>query len=145
MRFLLGLWFLVMVILSTAYTCNITAYFSVPKLKPIVNSYEELATSNHYKLTIMASSAMADLFLVITCSLYFWRSYLLIFYLQNSTREPYKTLGDSLRKNPHLLIKDSSKVADVVLKYDGAFATVQFQNVIFLISQFKRFCRQVTK
>ena len=63
-RIVTGLWFLTVVIITTSYSSNITAYLTIPKLEPIVNSYEELAASQQYTIMTWARSSMADLFLV---------------------------------------------------------------------------------
>ena len=39
------------VVIGNAYTSTLTSFLTAPKLKPIINSLEELAASDHYKLT----------------------------------------------------------------------------------------------
>jgi len=44
---------------------------------------------------------------------------------QNATREPFKTLGDSLRRDPRLVIKDyPERLAERLIEYNGVFAQV---------------------
>lgn len=64
LRLVLGIWFMAIVVIITAYTSKLTSFLMVPKLKPIVNSFEDLAVSPYYKITAMANSAFSEMFLV---------------------------------------------------------------------------------
>ena len=44
---------------------------------------------------------------------------------KNASTEPYKSLGDSLRHNPHLQVIDAFAVEKTVLKYNGAYSSVR--------------------
>ena len=55
---LTGMWCLMAVVLINSFTGNLTSYLSVPKLNPIPNSFEELAASSNYKLSIQANSVL---------------------------------------------------------------------------------------
>ena len=51
---------------------------------------------------------------------------------QNATREPYKTLGDSLRRDPRLIIMDyPERLSERLVEYNGVFAQV---NLLLLLS-----------
>ena len=51
-----GLWLLVMVVITNAYTGTLTAFLTVPKLEPTVNTLEELAVGGKFKLTVELNS-----------------------------------------------------------------------------------------
>lgn len=64
LRSIATVWFLSAIVLTTAYTSSITAYFTTPRLMPIVNSFDELAASKQYKITLLANTALATWILV---------------------------------------------------------------------------------
>ena len=64
---LTGMWCLMAVVLMNSYTGNLTSYLSVPKLNPIPNSFEELAASSDYKLSIQANSVLMKSIMVKMC------------------------------------------------------------------------------
>ena len=53
-----------MVVLVNAYTGTLMSYLTVPKLKPIVNTLEELAASSETKMTVDFELGKARMFLV---------------------------------------------------------------------------------
>ena len=63
-RFLIGLRCMAVVVIDNVYTSTLTSFLTAPKLKPIINSLEELAASDHYKLTAEFNSVYTDTFLV---------------------------------------------------------------------------------
>ncbi|EFX85438.1 hypothetical protein DAPPUDRAFT_99048 [Daphnia pulex] len=102
-RIPIALWCLVAVVICNAYSGTLTSFLTVTKLKPIINSLEELASSDHYKLTAEYNSAFTDKFL--------------------KAKSGYlKVLGDSLRQNPHLLFRDYNEANDNVLNKDAVYA-----------------------
>lgn len=68
-------WCLSAVVICNAYTGTLTSFLTLPKLKPIINSLEELAASNRYKLTAELNSAFTDTFLVFTVKIHLQTSY----------------------------------------------------------------------
>lgn len=50
--------------MCNAYIGTLTSFLAVTKLKPIINSLEELAMSSRYKLTAELNAAFTDTFLV---------------------------------------------------------------------------------
>ncbi len=64
-RFMMGIWLLLMVALINSYTGVLTSMMAVSKLKPIPQSLEELAAKKEYKVTVMKESFLAKQFLVI--------------------------------------------------------------------------------
>ena len=53
------------VVLVYSYTGNLTSQLTTPKLKPIPNSFEELAASSDYKLAVGADTVLSEEILVI--------------------------------------------------------------------------------
>ena len=63
-RILIGTWLLAMIVLVYAYQGVLMSILSVPKLKPTVNTLEELVEQHKLRLTIERSSTLTQLFLV---------------------------------------------------------------------------------
>lgn len=63
-RLSVGLYCLVAVVICNAYTGTLTSFMTVPKLKPIVQSLEELAESDVYKLTAESNTPVTNLMMV---------------------------------------------------------------------------------
>jgi hypothetical protein len=59
-----GVWCLTMVVLVNAYTGTLMSYLTVPKLRPIVNTLEELAASSETRMTVDFELGKARMFLV---------------------------------------------------------------------------------
>lgn len=57
-------WCLMTVILINAYASNLISFLTVPKLNPIVESFEDLAASRDLKLAVDTNSVIADQILV---------------------------------------------------------------------------------
>jgi len=49
---MVALWLLMMVVLNNSYSGTYTANMAVPKLEPTVDTLEELAASNNFRITI---------------------------------------------------------------------------------------------
>jgi len=49
---LLGTWGLMMTVLANAYTTTIISFLTIPRLKPLPNTYEELAKEPKFQLTL---------------------------------------------------------------------------------------------
>ena len=60
----LAVWCLMCVILINAYTGNLTSYLAVPDVKPIPNSFEELAARKDMYLIVEDRSQLAEDILV---------------------------------------------------------------------------------
>ena len=64
MRILAGVWCLMSIVIVYSYTGKLTSYLTVPKLRPIPNSFEELAQNENYKLAVQANTVLAQSILV---------------------------------------------------------------------------------
>ncbi len=63
LRLVAGLWCLTMVVPVNAYTGTLMSYLTVPKLRPIVNTLEELAASSETRMTVDFELGKARMFL----------------------------------------------------------------------------------
>jgi hypothetical protein len=63
-RIPITIWSLIAVVIGNAYSGSLTSFLTVPKLKTTINSREELANSDEFKLTVEINTADADKFLV---------------------------------------------------------------------------------
>lgn len=86
------------------------SYLTVPKLRPIVNTLEELAASSETRMTVDFELGKARMFLV---NKKLFRVYNRIeitgnCFRQEATSGPNKVIGNSLRNTPQLLIKGNT-------------------------------------
>lgn len=56
---MIAIWLLSMVVLINAYIGTYTAHLALPKREPTVNTFEELASSKKFKMTIDYHSDLA--------------------------------------------------------------------------------------
>jgi len=63
-RLVIGTWCLMCVVIINSYTGNLTSYLAIPALKPIPNSFEELAASKDISLIVQHKSVLAEQILV---------------------------------------------------------------------------------
>lgn len=65
MKVLIITWLLAMIVLINAYAGLLTAFLSVPKLKPTLDTFEEVVeSSNGWRVTIELNSDLSFKFLV---------------------------------------------------------------------------------
>ena len=69
LRLSVGIWLLAMIVLVNAYTGTLTAFLTVPKLKPTINTFEELANSKERTLIIEPDADLAFKFMVLILSI----------------------------------------------------------------------------
>lgn len=55
-RFLIGTWVLVATVLVNSYSSTVISYMTVPKMKPSINSYEDLVASKDVELILLADT-----------------------------------------------------------------------------------------
>ena len=67
-KFSLGIWGLMTTILTNAYTTTIISFLTIPRSKPVPNTYEELAKDSSIKLTIEKDFVMTQVILVTRCT-----------------------------------------------------------------------------
>ena len=64
LRIMLTVWCLMCVIIVNAYTGNLTSYLAVPSVKPIPNSFEELAARKDLQIIVEDNVQLAEDILV---------------------------------------------------------------------------------
>lgn len=65
-----GVWCLMALIVVNAYAGNLISYLAVPKLKPVIQSFEDLVENKDLQLAVEANTLMANRFLVGTVLTY---------------------------------------------------------------------------
>lgn len=120
LRIILTCWLLAIVVLINAYKSVVISYLTIPKLKPIPQSLEELAAMKQYRITIMNNTLLANSILVLSTLCGFYLCNMSCIDFQNATSGTNKVLGDSLRQNPELLFTEFSQATKNVLESHAA-------------------------
>lgn len=100
------MWCLIVVVFNYAYTGTLVSFLSVPKLKPIISSLEDLPTSS---LTLLVPKGTA--FEAVFTVRHLQTTYKTVFLnhlmiTQEATEGIYKTLGDILRSHAEQLTSE---------------------------------------
>ena len=64
-RILVGAWLLVATVLVNSYSGTVVAYLNVPKMKPSINTFEDLAASEDVQLLIKEDLIIGQQILVV--------------------------------------------------------------------------------
>lgn len=64
LRLLAGTWCLMALVLTNSYAGCLRSFMTVPKMKPVPQSLEELALSTDFTVTVEKGAVIADSFLV---------------------------------------------------------------------------------
>lgn len=64
LKIVVGGWCLVALVLVNSYSGKLISALIVPKLEPVVNSFEELANSKTLKVTVESNSVLSDIIMV---------------------------------------------------------------------------------
>ena len=147
MRILAGVWCLMSIVIVYSYTGKLTSYLTVPKLRPIPNSFEELAKNENYKLAVQANTVLAKSILV-RCHTFFHD--ISCFMLRVSLKMPnqdaksnsFRILGDFLRANPKYLFQTEEEIIKLVIEDDAAHPTVCI--IMFHTREFVQFQLNIT-
>lgn len=128
-RLAVGLWLLMTDVFLNAYTSCVTSFLTAPKLKPIVNTFEGLAASDHM-LSNPIDSDLSRQFLVRQKKTVYTSAVSIVYFhargVKEATSEPFKSLGDSLRRNPFStsLANLSAVLPGLIVQHDGVYAGV---------------------
>ncbi|XP_059353235.1 glutamate receptor ionotropic, kainate 4-like isoform X1 [Daphnia carinata] len=106
-RLLAATWCLTAVVFIYLYSGCLTSFITIPKLRPLIESLDDLATSVDLKLTLLKNSVFESIIL-------------------EATSGTYKALGDSLRNNPENRLPKDFLEPEIFLKHAliGRFAMV---------------------
>jgi len=99
---LYGTWVLMAAVLFYSYTQILTSYLTVPTLKPLPNSLEDLSKDPHVQLISEWNFVKTKTIL-------------------RATSGPLKLLGDELREHPHLMTKTPGESIKRVLTEGNAY------------------------
>ncbi|EFX66287.1 hypothetical protein DAPPUDRAFT_116519 [Daphnia pulex] len=118
-RILVGGWLLVATVLVNSYSGTVVSYLTVPKMKPPINTFEDLANSKDVGILIKED-------LVIGIQILAAQSGVL------------KTLADQARRNPDQIFKDQSKLDARLATGRYAYSFVQTYCKFFIANQLKK-------
>nr|CAH0103993.1 unnamed protein product [Daphnia galeata] len=123
-RILIGVWVLTATVLVNSYSSTVISYLTIPKMKPAINTFEDLANSQEVELILLADTMTKKQIL-------------------DATHGAQKTLGDQIRKNPDRILNNIEKVNVRLITERYAFANPQSVCNNFVASQFQetRKCR----
>lgn len=125
---MIALWLLSMVVLINVYTGIYTANMAVPKLEPTVDTLEQLAASDKFRMTVdkntdMGFKALVSLFIVIRVT-----EKIIEYFFKEAQSGPFKVFGDTFRKYPELLFPDPiNAIANVIQQnciYPGVIMSI---------------------
>ncbi|XP_046447431.1 glutamate receptor ionotropic, kainate 2-like isoform X2 [Daphnia pulex] len=117
-RILVGVWVLVATVLVNSYSSTVTSYLTVPKMKPPINTFEDLVASENVELILLADTMTKKQIL-------------------EATHGAQKLLGDDIRNHPDRILSSIEKV-NVRLKTERyAFANPQSFCDNFVASHFQ--------
>lgn len=144
-RILAALWLLAATVLVNSYSGTLITSLTVTKLKPTVNSLEDLAASNDLVMTVSSNSVMSqNIFVSIIVTLVVFhglqRTYMgkNIYYnlvgLQNGTSNTLKTITATMRKHPESIYLTPEEGLDRLFSLKYAFPTVSYMLSFYLYS-----------
>ena len=142
-RILAALWLLAATVLVNSYSGTLITSLTVTKLKPTVNSLEDLAASNDLVMTVSSNSVMSqNIFVSIIVTLVVFhglqRTYMVknIYYnlvgLQNGTSNTLKTITATMRKHPKSIYLTPEEGLDRLFSLKYAFPTVSYMLSFYL-------------
>ncbi|XP_046446905.1 glutamate receptor ionotropic, delta-1-like [Daphnia pulex] len=118
-RILVGGWLLVATVLVNSYSGTVVSYLTVPKMKPPINTFEDLANSKDVGILIKEDVVIG----------------LQILAAQSGV---LKTLADQARRNPDQIFKDQSKIDVRLASGHYAYAFLQTYCKFFIANQLKK-------
>nr|CAH0102495.1 unnamed protein product [Daphnia galeata] len=118
-RILVGVWVLIATVLVNSYSGTVVAYLTVPKMKPPINTFEDLAASNDVEILIKEDVVIGQ-------------------QLMAAKSGVFKTLADQARRNPDHIFKDQSKIDIRLATGHYAYAFLQTYCKFFVASQLKK-------
>jgi hypothetical protein len=57
-RILVGVWLLIATVLVNSYSSTVISYLTVPKMKPPINTFDDLAISEEVELVLLADNVI---------------------------------------------------------------------------------------
>ncbi|XP_046657524.1 ionotropic receptor 93a-like [Daphnia pulicaria] len=118
-RILAGVWVLCATVLVNSYTGIVTSSLTTPRLKPSINSFEELADSKEIGIVIRSDTAVGAQILEATSGI-------------------YKVLGDQVRLHPDRIFVDPFKLNAKLETGQFAYPFLNTFTVAFVSSHYKK-------
>nr|CAH0102497.1 unnamed protein product [Daphnia galeata] len=119
-RILVGAWLLVATVLVNSYSGTVVAYLTVPKMKPSINTFEDLAASEDVQLLIKEDVIIGQQILAAKSGV-------------------LKTLADQARRFPaDFMSKDQVTIDARLATGRYAYAWIQTYCKFFIVAQFKK-------
>ncbi|XP_046447217.1 glutamate receptor ionotropic, kainate 2-like [Daphnia pulex] len=101
-RILVGVWLLIATVLVNSYSGTVISYLTVPKMKPPINTFEDLAISEDVELILLADN-------VITMQ------------IMGAHSGTLKILADKMRRNPDNILRNIQKISESLTTSRYAF------------------------
>lgn len=129
-------------VIVNCYSGNLMSALTVPRLKPAINSLEELAASKDLVLTVNVKSVFAETILVSKMKLSVFEcgdthriiQLLILFaHIQNSNSSTFKAIGDAMRRKPESMYLTPAKGLKNILSLKFAFPTVECKHFAVLL------------
>jgi hypothetical protein len=132
-RVLVGAWLLIVTVLVNSYSGTVISYLTVPKMKPPINTFEDLAASKEVELILLAETVIEqqirvrdrsnsnDFFNIIICVR------CLCLFRKDAKTGVMKILGDQVRNNPDRILNSVPKVNSQIATGRYAFPFVRIQ------------------
>ncbi|KAI9566014.1 hypothetical protein GHT06_009813 [Daphnia sinensis] len=118
-RILVGVWLLIATVLVNSYSGTIVSYLTVPKIKPSINTFEDLAVSTDVELIIKKDVVIGQQILV-------------------AKSGTLKILGDRTRSNPERMLTDQTEIDKLLAKGGHAYPWIVSFCKFFIAGQFKK-------
>ena len=129
-------------VLVNSYTGIVTSSLTTPKLKPSIDSLEELAASKQIAVLIRFDTSLGEQILVNSKFLFRIKNHspkniFTVSFVQKATSGVYKVLGDQARRNPDQIVGDPFKLSAKLETGRYAFPFVrELKNFQFTIDRF---------
>ncbi|XP_046636082.1 glutamate receptor ionotropic, delta-1-like isoform X1 [Daphnia pulicaria] len=143
-RVLVGAWLLIVTVLVNSYSGTVISYLTVPKMKPPINTFEDLAASKEVELILLAETVIEqqirvrdrsnsnDFFNIIICVR------CLCLFRKDAKTGVMKILGDQVRNNPDRILNSVPKVNSQIATGRYAFPFLQTFSNNYVASDFKK-------
>nr|CAH0107515.1 unnamed protein product [Daphnia galeata] len=118
-RVLAGVWVLCAMVLVNSYTGIVTSSLTTPKMKPSIDSFEDLAASKETGIVLRSDTAMGVQIL-------------------EATSGVFKVLGDQARSHPDRIVNDPFKLAAKLETGEFAYPFMNTFTVFFVSAQYKK-------
>ncbi|KAI9566009.1 hypothetical protein GHT06_009808 [Daphnia sinensis] len=118
-RVLLGVWVLMSTVLVNVYSGTVISYLTVPRSKPPINTFEDLAANPDVGILLRKEALITQ-------------------YILEAKTGALKTIGDQARSHPDRFWTDQEKISRRLATGHYAYPWVQTFCEFFIVNQFKK-------